>query len=118
MIRFGKIVIDTERLMITVGPYVADFSCQRPKGGGRPADVRFAVLKYLLCADGRGLCREQLFGAVYGAREDGGPLSGLHQLDVLFQQMKATMDRLELKLVSEKRAGTMYYRVVPTRHVV
>lgn len=115
MIRFGQIEINGKTKQIRNGPY--SLSCSYKPGGGPTPHIRFKAFKYLLCANGNGISREQLFELVY--KDQDGPLAAHKVFDIRFIEWAPYFRQLGMQLRREKRGGTIYFRLVPVQqHVV
>ena len=113
MIRFDQITIDASTMTIRNGNRAMYFA----KARGPEANVRFKIFKYMLLTDGRGISKERLFEAVYSGDPEGGPISGTAIIDIALWNWGARIHNLGFEVKREKRAGTIYLRMVPVNVV-
>lgn len=113
MIRYQGIEIDRKAATISHKGYVYNLKGDRHQGGGRAKiQVQFTALQALILHP-EGMTVGQLFDHVYGDREDGGPDRGPGIFNVCFNQWRKIFIGLNLCLHKEKKAGLIYYRLVP-----
>lgn len=110
VIRFNDCVIDREKLTIMVGHRIRQF--HRIKGNrsySKHDNIFFETIAHLIL---NGWTRKQdLYDFLFADDPDGGPLAGLNTLDIRFHQWRPYLDKIDLKIVREKRSGIMWYKV-------
>lgn len=114
MIRVGAVTIDQKRFAVKHGDtevLFPGYARPRTPAGKEKYEpfIAFRLLKHLLVA--RPSTRMEIFDALYGYREDGGPLYGEHIIDIHIAQLKKRLVPLGLRVVSEKHCGLMRYWV-------
>lgn len=110
VIRHNDIMIDRANQSITIGEYTAYFPqryshYQDAKG----TSVAFKIFEHLLLKGE--MSREQMFEHIYGHCPDGGPENGKHIFDIHFGHWLKHFEALRVKLVRDKRGGTMYLKL-------
>lgn len=113
MIRYNGIEIDRKSMTISHAgvavrqPYSGPQTYfKSPQGGG----YRFKAMERMILGE---VSRDGLFDYIFSDCPEGGPAIGPHVIDIRFIQWKKIFARLQLKLVRDKRAGTMYFRLIP-----
>lgn len=76
--------------------------------GGR--QVMFRTWEAMILGE---MSNHELFHHVYGNEPDGGPLFGVHIFYVRFAQWDSELKRMQLKIIRDKRAGNVHYKMVP-----
>ena len=105
MIRFGTIRISRADFSIAHGDKVYKFE---PKKG---RNIRFEIACHLLL--GAGYAKDELFNLIYGGDIDGGPISGLNQIEVTLSQLgRGAFAALGIELRTWRLAGINYYKAV------
>ena len=110
MIRFQNIVIDRQRLTISVGERTYQFRHGKlPHSMSHLENYTFAACCHLLLNGWTS--KDQLFDFIFGKLPNGGPDSGLLGLSVQIVHWNKKMKSIGLRIVGDRRAGVTWYKI-------
>lgn len=107
MIRFGNVTIDANNRTISNGSRSRQWN--NNVNDSRGTLVQFRLVKHLLLC--QGITADQMFDALYGHREDGGPLDD-HVVHIHMVQLKPVFEHLNLTLKVRRHLSRCVYRLV------
>ena len=113
MIWHNGIMIDRKNRSIEHDYHTEHFPLREKSAREYAPNSRFECLCHLILQPHS---RGDLYERIYGDHPEGGPDMGIYIWDVRFQQWKPAIKRLSLQLIRWKRAGIMFFQLVP--HVV
>ena len=109
VIRHNGIVIDRQAQTIFHNGFTRHFRATKNSAYSKHGNLFFEAVGFMMLNGWTS--RDQLFHHLYGGDPDGGPECGVHMLDVRLPQWRASLGRLGLEIVREKRGGVQYFKI-------